>query len=112
MLRPKSISGLSESRVSVLDCASPLPLLHHQSCGGRAARAAAVQNLAELFGQTFKLGYSFIETDLISQKFQNPLHKFIRLVRMKPMTGIGNSLDFRPWKQFTDQRHIFRIEVI
>jgi hypothetical protein len=42
-----SQAGATESRASVLDCGSPLPLFHRSTGSVKRQRAAAVQNLAE-----------------------------------------------------------------
>jgi hypothetical protein len=54
---------MSEPRVSVLDCGSPLPLCVGRPAVEKRQRAAAVQNLAELFkraGKTIVVGNSQI----------------------------------------------------
>jgi len=45
-----SQAGATESRASVLDCGSPLPLFHRSTGSVKRQRAAAVQNLAEILG--------------------------------------------------------------
>ena len=51
---------MSESRASVLDCGSPLPLCVTMPAVKKRQRAAAVQNLAEILGQPSSRGYGLL----------------------------------------------------
>jgi hypothetical protein len=62
---------LSESRVSVLDCGSPLPLWCRQSCGGKSGRGVPQSKTSRNYSHRLsKCGYSFIETALIRHPAQ------------------------------------------
>jgi hypothetical protein len=49
-----SQAGATESRASVLDCGSPLPLFHRSTGSVKRQRAAAVQNLAVFSSLVFQ----------------------------------------------------------